>query len=549
MELTIKNISSLEKVRNVKIMNELEEITSAKVLAGENYSYQVCCTTEVRVETKIRVESLLQDHIKIYCVNDVIADRIEPHDEDTLLTEPGLVPDLLFPLEYQRNESFIVKEGVTFWLDVQVPKNFPAGTYPVKLVFESIGFNDSGSVQEKTFNIEVLPAVIPEQSTAFTQWFHVDCIATAHCVEMYSEEHWTLIEKYARLARQIGITVLLTPIVTPPLDTEVGLKRPCTQLVKIEKCGDKYYFDFALLDRWFDMAKRCGFEHFEMAHLFSQWGLKFTPNIKVWENGVEFYKFDTNVVSTDPSYKDFLNQFIPELVKYLKYKGVYDNCLFHISDEPYEMHLEAYKYARDILVPLVGEDKLMDAMSHVEYYQNGLTKLPVVSINHMEEFLAEDIDKRWGYYCTSQWEKVSNRFLAMPLYRTRIIGLQIYKFNLVGFLHWGYNFYNSNVSKYKINPYVTTSSNKSYQSGDGFSVYPMFDGVVPSLRALVFKEALQDVEICKKLEGYIGRDAVIKMIDEDAGMDVTFKEYPRNSAYIPNLIEKMKTMIAQFATK
>ena len=31
---------------------------------------------------------------------------------------------------------------------------------------------------------------------------------------------------------------------------ETGLKRGCVQLLKIEKCGDKYYFDFSLLDRW-----------------------------------------------------------------------------------------------------------------------------------------------------------------------------------------------------------------------------------------------------------------------------------------------------------
>ena len=74
----------------------------------------------------------------------------------------------------------------------------------------------------------------------------------------------------------------------------------------------------------------------------------------------------------------------------------------------------------------------------------------------------------------------------------------------------------------------------------------MEKGPVPSLRAKIFNEALQDVDVCKLLEKYIGRDAVIKMIDEDAGMDVTFKEYPRNSAYIPNLIDKMKTMIAEY---
>jgi hypothetical protein len=96
---------------------------------------------------------------------------------------------------------------------------------------------------------------------------------------------------------------------------------------------------------------------------------------------------------------------------------------------------------------------------------------------------------------------------------------------------------------------MTSSSDKAFPSGDAFVVYPMKDGPVPSLRAIVFKEALQDVDICKKLEGYIGREAVIKMIDEEAGMNVTFKEYPRNSSYVPDLMTRMKEMIAKYASE
>ena len=75
--------------------------------------------------------------------------------------------------------------------------------------------------------------------------------------------------------------------------------------------------------------------------------------------------------------------------------------------------------------------------------------------------------------------------------------------DIEGFLHWGYNFYYNLFSRRKINPYITTSADKAYPSGDPFSVYPIQNGVVPSLRAIVFKEALNDIEICCTLEGYI----------------------------------------------
>ena len=65
----------------------------------------------------------------------------------------------------------------------------------------------------------------------------------------------------------------------------------------------------------------------------------------------------------------------------------------------------------------------------------------------------------------------------------------------------------------------------------------------------IFKEALEDIEVCRKLESYIGRERVIEMIDEAAGMNLSFSEYPRNTTYIPDLIEKMLDMIKKFSEK
>ena len=44
------------------------------------------------------------------------------------------------------------------------------------------------------------------------------------------------------------------PLLTPALDTGVGLERTTAQLVDIEKMGENYSFSFAGLRRWIEMC-------------------------------------------------------------------------------------------------------------------------------------------------------------------------------------------------------------------------------------------------------------------------------------------------------
>ncbi len=134
----------------------------------------------------------------------------------------------------------------------------------------------------------------------------------------------------------------------------------------------------------------------------------------------------------------------------------------------------------------------------------------------------------------------------MPSNRTRIMGLQMYKHSIKGFLHWGYNFYNSELSAYKINPYKTTSGDGSFPAGDPFSVYPGKNGALLSIRALVFYDGLQDIRTLELLEKYIGFDKVKEFIADTAGMDITFEEYPRNSTFLPLLRQKAIELIEKY---
>src|SRR5690606_38890715 len=102
-------------------------------------------------------------------------------------------------------------------------------------------------------------------------------------------------------------------------------------------------------------------------------------------------------------------------------------------------------------------------------------------------------------------EGVSNRFFSLPSVRNRIIGVQLYKFGIQGFLHWGFNFWYSQYSVKAIDPFRVTDAGGAFPSGDAFVVYPGPEGPLDSIRWEVFREALQDMRALELLEQLAGK--------------------------------------------
>jgi hypothetical protein len=159
-------------------------------------------------------------------------------------------------------------------------------------------------------------------------------------------------------------------------------------------------------------------------------------------------------------------------------------------------------------------------------------------------FLENQVKDLWTYYCCAQTGNyVSNRFFYMPSQRNRVIGVQLYKYNLKGFLHWGYNHWYSGRSIKFLNPYINTDANYSFPSGDAFLVYPGDNGPVDSIRHEVFREALQDLRALQLLESLIGKEETLKILEEDLNNPVTFSEYPRDLTWSLSTREKINQLI------
>jgi len=546
MESTIRVLSPLVKIRSKEDL-KAPAYTLPKLLRGERTTFQIGLYFHENAFVKISKKASFPCDINIEEIQNAPVDlpAFEDVDEDYLTKEPCLMPDVLVPTKPKEYSLRLSDTVGGYFVSLNVPEDAKPGEYSISFRLAITINNAQNTVY---YNIKlpvtILDAVVPKEKLLFTEWFYTDCIADYYQTGIYTKAHWKMIGKYMDAARRNGITMILVPVFTPALDTLIGTERPCTQLLDIEKRSNVYSFDFARLDQFIEMAKSKGFLAFEISHLFSQWGAKHTPTIVVKENGRKTKPFGWDTDSTSAEYIDFLKQLLPALLKHFRELGIFEQTYFHISDEPTIEAIDQYKKLRTLVKPLLEGRPIMDALSNLEFAKEGLVDIPVTATDHIGAFLEEHFENQWAYYCCGQGDKVANHFMAMPSYRNRISGIQLFKYDIKGFLQWGFNFYYAQYSTRLINPYLTTSSDKAFPSGDPFIVYPGNNGPLSSIRGLIFADALQDVRILQMAAEKVGKEKIVKLIDEKAGIDVTFDDYPRNEKYILDLMNEVKKIIA-----
>jgi hypothetical protein len=558
-------LSSLEKVFPDETPKVKPECTVFTALRNETLSFQVAYSGVGAPRSFARVElrSPLRDRIRLRTVELSPSSYpcLEQQDDNYLRTAPGMYPDLLRDL---RNDKVLIVPGQwrSIWIDVDTGNGglaaasptgtapaagatdvaCPAGVFPIALVLRGEDGQELGSCGT---TVEIIDAALPAQDLIYTRWFHADCLADYYKVPVDSEAWWTAVEHFVGTAVRRGINMILTPTFTPPLDTQVGGERTTVQLVDVAVEKGAYRFGFDKLKRWVDLCKAQGVEYFEMAHLFTQWGARCAPKVMATVDGEykRIFGWDSPAVGT---YTEFLRAYLPQLIAKLKEWSIADRTWFHISDEPNLENLEYYKAARDSVISLLDGFTVFDALSNYDFYEKGIVAKPVPATNHMEPFLEHRVPGLWTYYCVGQWNKVSNQFFSMPSARNRIIATQLYKFKIEGFLHWGYNFYNSAYSLWHVDPYAVTDSGSMFPSGDPFMVYPGEGGVPEeSIRLMVFHHALCDLRAMKYLEELAGRDFVMALLEGELAAPITFSEYPKSDSYLLGLRNRINREIGK----
>ncbi|MBE6717831.1 MAG: DUF4091 domain-containing protein [Ruminococcaceae bacterium] len=490
--------------------------------------------TSEEVHFFIRIESDL--NISTYHVGNVPI--IHSFSKITPKTPHGMYPDILFPKKTNPElKKEIIHNGIgyryielgekislrayndswnTVWFTVN-EQSIPcrAGMHKIKIELFDIGYN---KMSEAELTLEIIDALLPEQSLVYTNWFHNDCLADYYGLEMFSDEYFKVMADFLAPAVKNGMNMVLLPAFTPPLDTSIGEERMTVQLVDIEFDGQNYSFDFSLMKKYIEVCKSVGLKYFEHSHFFTQWGAAHAPKIIATVSGKKQKIFGWETDASGEEYVKFLRSYIPKVKELLKNEGLLETTLFHISDEPSEKHLDTYKKSLSNIEDLLSDCLVGDALSDYKYYESGLVKTPIARTHKVMDFVGK-CDNLWVYYTGGEcYNGLSNRLIELPRERNRMMGTQLYSFNAKGFLHWGYNFYYGRHCHGLYNPMVDPYCGFP-NAGTTYSVYPDINRKpLQSIHQKIFAEGLIDMRALQLLEQLAGRKVCDELIENHLGI-------------------------------
>lgn len=523
-EIIFKTIGSVEKILKYERPKADEKSNLCFKNGRHNFQLAIWSSDRIR-ECKVEVSGTLAPYVTLRIVEDVAVKFTYNYDilfddDYALGKKAGMYPDVLRPYECYDLTVF-PEQWTSIWVTITGKTELPVGKHTLSFVLKS----EEGELAKTEYLLEIVDESLPPLDIFNINWIHYDCICEWYGLEPFTDAFYEMTNKYLTSAVEHGVNTLFVPLFTPPLDTQIGSERMTVQLVDVEYKNGKYAFDFTKLKKFIENGFDVGFTKLEFSHLFTQWGGLYCPKIVAKTEQGEKKIFGWETESEGEEYTAFLNAFLPELISFLKKEGWEKVCYFHLTDEPQEKDLEKYASLRKTVKGLIGDLPVIDALSNVGF--KDLVDIPVVDVSCIKHFVGK-CDRFGGYYFCGTSKNATNRFIVHPALRTRVVGYQSYLHKLEGFLHWGFNFWKTELSRKNIDPFFVNDAGGAFPAGDAFSVYPVEGGLLESIRLEMVSDGWQEYREVKFIEGKVGREKIEEIFDRYALWNIN--EYPLKEA-------------------
>jgi hypothetical protein len=206
---------------------------------------------------------------------------------------------------------------------------------------------------------------------------------------------------------------------------------------------------------------------------------------------------------SDPRAKFFYTAFLSQLRDHLKQKTWDKIYCQHIADEPIDENVKSYLEISRFVKKIIPEIPIIEAC-HSKNIDN-IIDIWVPQLNFMDKdysfYNNQNINGKeaWFYTCLSPKGEYANRFIELPLLKTRFVHWLNFKYHIPGYLHWGLNFWSGG------NPFGEQTSiqyegGNILPGGDSWIIYPKDGKLLSSIRFDAMRDGLVDYELFKMLE-------------------------------------------------
>ncbi len=355
--------------------------------------------------------------------------------------------------------EFDADDVTSLFCEMTIPNDALQGEYSGKvLIYENYGFSKETLVGEIKVGLKVYNYVYPEHKDNgfhLDIWQHPSNIARWHNVELWSDEHFAILENYCKTLGELGVksvTVIASEIPWNGQGCQNELRFNANlfeySMINVVRKTNGLEFDYSVMQRYIDLCDKYGIsECISVFGLVNVWDTKEYGGGRTapdYPDGIHIRVFDEESGAYDylRTAKE-LDEYIKALEKYFIDTNQIERVRI-AADEPADV--EAYRKSLEHIKAVAPSFKYKTAINHAEFvkeFGNDIYDFaPYISAMYSEydalmEFKAQMPAKRFIYYVCCAPE-IPNSFLRSELVDGYYIGILAAYAKMDGFLRWSY---------------------------------------------------------------------------------------------------------------
>ena len=429
---------------------------------------------------KVQVDSGCGLKLKVYPVN-----RIFFPEADSMLQDV---------LSDAATCDVAANTTTSFLLTADVPSNFPAGDYPVKLKLTSE--SHSGWNGEINLSVIELQAGSEDDNDSLTIfWPHWETFCRQLGFKLWSEEFWETAAEYLKEMAAGGMNVIMTSINSDPFRYPLPERfyhyNFYPGMIGWTKCADGgYVFDYSVYDRYVKLNMALGIDKEIECHSLLPCKTQ-APYLSYYdEKSGKKVEFETTWQSQE--YLDAWRAFLRDFAEHNRKQGWLELITICPYDEPQDA--ASFRGVAQMVKAVAPEIRISAAISldkalelincidiatiHLEYG---------FSPDKLKELQGNDIDVRWYSCCVPDW---GNTLFASRLIESWRISWISFVNKLNGYLRWS-------VVDWPDDLWENPAFN--WPTGDMHLLYPNGKQPLASLRWQAYKIGLRDLRLFKSV--------------------------------------------------
>ena len=483
---------------------EIHDSILLKSWKGETVHAQVAVWSKninapVRIDCKAVSYTPINPEIRIvrYVLSDSFINGCGWRNKDT-------IPATISPDRLENTDQFLINEMETrpVWLTFAIPSDCTPGIYE----FIPRITTDSDTLELK-LSIEVLDKQLPgphDWSFHLDLWQNPYAVARYHDVQLWSQEHWNLLEPLLKKLASAGQKCITTTLNDKPWGGQTY--DPFGSMISwIRDDQGQWSYDYSVFDQYVNFAMDCGITEQINCYTMVPWGNKFTyysEDSTAWVN--------IEAIPGSPEYIELWKPFLIDFREHQRDMGWIDITTIAMDERKQEDMLKIIKLVKEcapeLKITLAGNILQQDI-------DKDLFDLSIaIGLDPEKESIRERVKsgKPTTFYTCCAKPEHPNNFTFSPPADNTYIGWYAAGWGYSGFLRWAYN-------SWVENP-VFDSRFRTWPSGDTYLVYPNNES---SVRLEKLIEGIQDFEKIKILREELSMDPSIKA----AGLEQELEEF------------------------